>query len=242
MAILEIAGLVKHFGGLAAVNDISFSVEKGKVLGIVGPNGSGKTTTFNLISGFCKADSGRVILDGEDITNMKPHAIVGKGMARIFQLVRVFRSLTVYENIKAAKLLKVKRGEDLDKKVGAVVSQVGLTGKEAELANNLPIGDLKRLEIGRALATEPRVLLLDEPFSGLSHLEGEEISSLLLGLVGEGMTIVIVEHVLRELRKLAKDIIVLDFGVKIAEGRFEEVINRQEVREAYLGGTTSVEN
>lgn len=240
MAIIEVAGLTKNFGGLTAVMNLSFSIEKGEVLGIVGPNGSGKTTTFNMISGFIKPDSGRVILDGEDITGLKPHVIVGKGMARTFQAIRVFRHLSVYDNIKAAKYLKVKRGENLEGKIAEVVSLVGLKGKENEEAVNLPIGDLKRLEIGRALATEARLLLLDEPFSGLSHYEVNGIASLLLNLIQGGMTIILVEHVLRELKRLAEDIIVLDFGVKIAEGKFHDVINQPVVKEAYLGGATGV--
>jgi len=238
MAILEIKGLRKNFGGLTAVRDLSFSVEKGKVLGIVGPNGSGKTTIFNLISGFLRADSGKVILYGEDITRLKPHEIVRKGMARTFQVVRIFRHLSVYENIKTAKLVKDKRTEALEKGIGELVSLVGLKGKENEEAVNLPVGDLKRLEIGRALATEARILLLDEPFSGLSHHEVDGIASLLIGLIKDGMTVILVEHVLRELKRLAEDIIVLDFGVKIAEGKFHDVINQQVVKEAYLGGAT----
>lgn len=239
MAILEIRGLAKHFGGLTAVNFLSFSVDEGKVLGIVGPNGSGKTTTFNLMTGFIKPDAGSVVLDGEDVTSLKPHVIVGKGMARTFQVVRVFRHLTVYENIKAAKLFKATAEGRLEERITEIVNLVGLKGREAEEALNLPIGDLKRLEIGRALATEPRVLLLDEPFSGLTHLEVTEIASLLLNLIGRGLTVVIVEHVLRELKRIAEDIIVLDFGTKIAEGKFEDVLNREVVREAYLGGVTS---
>jgi len=235
MAMLEVRGLFKHFGGLTAVNDFSFSVEEGEVVGIVGPNGSGKTTTFNLITGFIKPDAGQAFLDGENIIHWKPYRIVRKGMARTFQVVRVFRQLSIYENIKAAKLLTIKGSENLNEKIEEIVSLVGLKGKEKEYAINLPIGDLKSLEIGRALATEPRVLLLDEPFSGLSHLEVEEISSFLRDLMKRGMAIVIVEHVLRELRKIAENIIVLDFGVKIAEGKFDDVINRQVVREAYLG-------
>lgn len=242
MAILEVTGLTKHFGGITAVNNLAFSLKEGKVLGIVGPNGSGKTTAFNLITGFLKLDSGRVLLNGENITNLTPHAIVAKGIARTFQVVRVFRHLSVYENIKVPKLLKQKRGEDLDEKIEEVLKLVGLRGKETVEALNLPIGDLKRLEIGRALACEPRLLLLDEPFSGLSHLEVGDIASLLQNLIGRGLTIVIVEHVLRELRRLAKNIIVLDFGVKIAEGKFEEVINQQVVREAYLGGSSAEDN
>jgi len=239
MAILEVRGLTKNFGGLTAVNDLSFSVKEGKVLGIVGPNGSGKTTAFNLITGFMQPDAGQVLWRGEDITQWKPHMIVSKGMARTFQVVRVFRHLTVYENIKAAKLLKVKREEDLEAKISEVLHLVNLTGKEGIDAINLPIGDLKRLEVGRALATEPQLLLLDEPFSGLSHQEVSGIAALLQGLIRRGMTIVIVEHVLRELKRLAEDIIVLDFGVKIAEGKFEDVINQPVVREAYLGVSAS---
>lgn len=236
MAILEVTRLNKQFGGLSAVNNISFSLEEGGVLGIVGPNGSGKTTIFNLISGFIKSDSGRVVFNGNDITNMKPHTIVNMGIARTFQLGKIFRHLSVYENIKVAKLLKVKQGENLDDKVAEIVGLVGLEGKETDEAINLPIGDLKRLEIGRALATEPQLLLLDEPFSGLGHIEVSGIASLLQDLIKRGMAVLIVEHVLRELRRLAEYILVLNFGVKIAEGKFEDVINQRVVREAYLGG------
>jgi branched-chain amino acid transport system ATP-binding protein len=239
MAILEVEGLIKHFGGLTAVSGLSFSVERGKVLGIVGPNGSGKTTTFNLISGFIKPDSGKVVLNGKDVTGLKPHEIVRRGMSRTFQVVRVFRHLSVYENIKVASLLNVKPRENIDEKVTEIISLIGLKNKETEQAINLPIGDLKRLELGRVFATMPQVVLLDEPFSGLSHFEVTEISSLLLDLIDRGMAVVIVEHVLRELRRLAKDIIVLNFGVKIAGGRFEDVVNQRVVREAYLGVGTN---
>ncbi|MGA2462999.1 MAG: ABC transporter ATP-binding protein [Thermodesulfobacteriota bacterium] len=242
MAVLDVRGLFKHFGGLTAVNDLSFSVEEGQVLGIVGPNGSGKTTAFNLITGFIKPEAGQVFLDGENITLWKPYRIVRKGMARTFQVVKVFRQLSVHENIKVAKMLTIKTIKDLNERVEEIVSLVGLKGKGKEYAINLPIGDLKRLEIARALATDPRVLLLDEPFSGLSHHEVEEISYFLQDLVKHGTTIVIVEHVLRELRKIAENIIVLDFGAKIAEGKFGDVINQQVVREAYLGGAASAYN
>jgi len=234
--ILEVLGVVKQFGGLTAVDNLSFSLRKGEILGIVGPNGSGKTTTFNMISGFIKPTFGRVVLNGEDITDLKPHVIARKGIARTFQVVRIFRHLSVYENLKAATLFKAKKNESVHEKVSEVINLVGLRGKENEEGINLPIGDLKRLEIGRALAIEPQLLLLDEPFSGLSHFEGTEISSLLLDLIKGGLTVVIIEHVLRELKRLAQDIIVLNFGVKIAEGKFEDVMNQKVVRDAYLGG------
>jgi branched-chain amino acid transport system ATP-binding protein len=237
--ILEVLGVVKQFGGLTAVDNLSFSLRKGEILGIVGPNGSGKTTTFNMISGFIKPSFGRVVLNGEDITDLKPHVIARKGIARTFQVVRIFRHLSVYENLKAATLLKAKKNESVHEKISEVINLVGLRGKENEEGINLPIGDLKRLEIGRALAIEPQLLLLDEPFSGLSHFEGTEIASLLLDLIKGGLTVVIIEHVLRELKRLAEDIIVLNFGVKIAEGKFEDVMKHKVVRDAYLGGDGS---
>jgi branched-chain amino acid transport system ATP-binding protein len=237
-AILEVRGLTKRFGGLLAVNNLSFSVEEGQVLGVVGPNGSGKTTTFNLLTGFIKPDSGSVIFDGRDITRLKPYRIVDMGVARTFQLVRIFRGLSVYENIRSAALLRTRSGVALDDRITEILTVVGLADKEAQPAGSLPIGDLKRLEIGRALATNPRLLMLDEPFSGLSHAEVSEIAGLLRNLIARGLTVIIVEHVLRELRRLAKQIIVLDFGVKIAEGKFDEVISQPVVREAYLGGAT----
>jgi branched-chain amino acid transport system ATP-binding protein len=237
-AILEVRGLTKRFGGLLAVNNLSFSVKEGQVLGVVGPNGSGKTTTFNLLTGFIKPDSGSVIFDGRGITRLKPYRIVDMGVARTFQLVRIFRGLSVYENIRSAALLRTRSGVALEDRITEILTVVGLADKEAQPAGSLPIGDLKRLEIGRALATNPRLLMLDEPFSGLSHAEVSEIAGLLRNLIARGLTVIIVEHVLRELRRLAKQIIVLDFGVKIAEGKFDEVISQPVVREAYLGGAT----
>jgi len=186
MAILDVRGLHKNFGGLTAVSNLSFSVQEGKVLGIVGPNGSGKTTAFNLITGFIAPDAGQVFLRGAEITHFRPHRIVSKGLARTFQVVRVFRRLSVYENIKAAQLLRAKPGENLERKIDEVLKLVNLKGKENVEALNLPIGDLKRLEIGRALATEPQILLLDEPFSGLSHQEVSGIAALLQDLIGRG--------------------------------------------------------
>lgn len=239
MTVLEVARLTKRFGGLTAVDDVSFSVAQGEVLGVVGPNGSGKTTIFNLITGFIKPDSGRVLLNGHDITGLTPHRIVHQGIARTFQLGRVFRHLTVAENIRTAVLLKRRGFASQEERIAELLNIVGLEGKGHREAGILPIGDLKRVEIARALATDARVLLLDEPFSGLSHAEVSQIAALLRGLTEGGLTVVIVEHVLRELRRLTENVIVLDFGVKIAEGRFDEVIEQPVVREAYLGGAVS---
>jgi branched-chain amino acid transport system ATP-binding protein len=239
MTMLEVENLTKRFGGLTAVDNLSFSVRQGEVLGIVGPNGSGKTTTFNLITGFIKPDSGRVLLNGHDITRLTPHRIVHEGIARTFQLVRVFRHLTVAENIRVPVILKRQGIAMQDERITELLRTVGLEDKEHQEVESLPIGDLKRVEVGRALATEPRVLLLDEPFSGLSHAEVSEIAQLLRNLTERGLTVVIVEHVLRELRRLTENVLVLDFGVKIAEGRFDDVIEQPVVREAYFGGVVS---
>jgi branched-chain amino acid transport system ATP-binding protein len=239
MTMLKVENLTKRFGGLTAVDNLSFSVGQGEVLGIVGPNGSGKTTTFNLITGFVKPDSGRVLLNGQDITRLTPHRIVHEGIARTFQLVRVFRHLTVAENIRVPVILKRQGIAMQEERITEILRTVGLEDKEHQEAESLPIGDLKRVEVGRALATEPRVLLLDEPFSGLSHAEVSQIAQLLRNLTERGLTVVIVEHVLRELRRLTENVLVLDFGVKIAEGRFDHVIEQPGVREAYLGGVVS---
>ena len=232
--VLEAQGLTKRFGGLLAVNNLSFSVDEGRVLGVVGPNGSGKTTTFNLLTGFIRPDFGKVIFEDHEITNLIPHRIVRLGVARTFQLVRIFRGLSVYDNIRSAALLRAEGA--LDRRIGEILSVIGLVDKHGNEAGSLPIGDLKRLEIGRALATNPRLLLLDEPFSGLSHAEVNDIAALLRKLISQGLTVIIVEHVLRELKRLAQQVLVLDFGKKIAEGNFDEVISQPIVREAYLGG------
>ena len=236
MTRLDVEHLSKRFGGLTAVQDLSFSVAAGEVLGIVGTNGSGKTTTFNLITGFVRPDTGRVTLDGRELTRLAPHEIVHAGVARTFQLVRVFRRLTVAENIAAAVCVRTRGAHERAERVGELLRVVGLDGKAHQEVASLPIGDLTRVEIGRTLATRPRVLLLDEPFSGLSHAEVSQIAALLRALTDQGLAVIIVEHVLRELRRLTENVIVLDFGVKIAEGLFDEVITRPVVREAYLGG------
>ncbi|MHA1959343.1 MAG: ABC transporter ATP-binding protein [Candidatus Thorarchaeota archaeon] len=237
--ILEVKNLTKKFGGLTAVNDVNFEIERGEILGLIGPNGAGKTTLFHLISGFEKANSGSVRFDGVDITGRKPHQIVNLGMIRTFQLVRSFRFLNLLDNVAVACLSPRGRkafGDiGIDEAASTILSSVGLVDKARLPPAILPHGDLRRLEIGKALGTNPEMLLLDEPFSGLVHEEKEGITKLINRLREEGVTIFVTGHVLRELMTLVPRVIAMHQGRLIAEGPPEEVANNRIVLEAYLG-------
>jgi branched-chain amino acid transport system ATP-binding protein len=238
--LLEVENLTKSFGGLTAVNKVSFHIDEGEIVGLIGPNGAGKTTLFNLITGFLKADSGTVKLRGENILGLAPHKIVNKGLARTFQVVRPFRHLPTIANVLVA--LKSPRGSDKiewiktpERKALELLEDVGLSEMMMEPAEILAHGDLKRLEIARALGTEPDLLLLDEPFAGLNPIETDLLTKSLRTIHLDGRTMVIVEHKLRALMKIAKRVLVLHYGEKIAEGSPEEIAKNEKVIEVYMG-------
>ena len=237
--ILEVKNLTKKFGGLTAVNDFSFEIKRGEFVGLIGPNGAGKTTIFNLISGFDKPSSGSIRFDGVDITGKKPFKIVNLGIARTFQLVRSFKFLTLLDNVEVSCLSK--RGKSVSKKIGteeyasSILTSVGLVDKARIPPIVLPHGDLRKLQIAKAIGTNPELLLLDEPFSGLSFEEQVGIIDLIKKLHSEGVTIFMTGHVLRELMTLVPRVIAMHQGKFIADGTPQEVANNKIVIEAYLG-------
>lgn len=237
--ILEVKNLTKKFGGLTAVNDANFEVQRGEMLGLIGPNGAGKTTLFHLMSGFENPNSGSIFYDGVDITRKKPYQIVNLGMARTFQLVRSFRFLSLLDNISVACLSP--RGKEafgssgIDEAASSILTSIGLVDKARLPPAILPHGDLRKLEIGKALGTNPEMLLLDEPFSGLAYEEKEGITKLIKRLSNEGVTIFLTGHVLQELMTLVPRVIAMHQGRLIAEGTPQEVANNKIVLEAYLG-------
>jgi len=237
--ILEVKNLTKKFGGLTAVNDFSFEIKQGDFVGLIGPNGAGKTTVFNLISGFEKPTAGTIRFDGMNITGLKPFRIVNLGIARTFQLVRSFKFLNLLENVSISCLST--RGKTASEDIGteefasAILSAVGLIDKARIPPIILPHGDLRKLQIGKALGTNPKLLLLDEPFSGLSFEEQVVITELIKQLNDDGVTIFITGHVLRELMTLVPRVIAMHQGKFIADGSPQEVANNKIVLEAYLG-------
>jgi len=236
-ALLEVSGITKRFGGLTAVKEVSFALEKGELTGILGPNGAGKTTLFNLLTGFIPADGGSVVFDGVPIRGLPPYRIVHRGLARTFQLCRPFVGMTVQENVMIGCLGAGRHGlEDAATRALELLAMVRLEDKSKLPAELLPYGDQRRLEIARALATNPKLLLLDEPFAGLGTAEIEPLSELIRGLHGErGVTILIIEHKLREFMKLVRRVIAMDFGEVIAIGDPESIVRDPRVVEAYIG-------
>jgi branched-chain amino acid transport system ATP-binding protein len=236
MTLLSVKELDKHFGGLHAVRRVSLEVERGEIVGILGPNGAGKTTLYNLLTGFIAADSGTVTLAGRSLLGIAPHRIVGMGIARTFQLCRPFVGLTVLENVRVGSLGPRVPACNLDARARGLLADVGLAGKEDVFAERLSYGDQRRLEIARALATEPELLLLDEPFAGLGSSEIEELSVLIRRLHQEkGLTIMLIEHKLREFMKLVSRVVAIDFGEVIATGTPTEIVADPRVIEAYIG-------
>ena len=236
MSLLSVKNLDKRFGGLHAVKDVSLDVKKGDILGILGPNGAGKTTLYNLLTGFIKPDNGEVLLEGQPLLGLPPHKVVGLGVARTFQLCRPFVGLSVLENVMVGSLGPRVPAVDLTERARHLLAQVGLAGKGDSAAELLSYGDQRRLEIARALATEPRLLLLDEPFAGLGSGEIAALSELIRDLhKNQGLTILLIEHKLREFMQLVSHVVAIDFGQVIATGSPSEIVKNPKVIEAYIG-------
>jgi branched-chain amino acid transport system ATP-binding protein len=235
MALLEVFDLRKDFGGLRAVSDLSFQLQQGEILGLIGPNGAGKTTAFNLITGFIPPSSGRVLLEGQNIVGLKPYAVVKKGIARTFQIVKPFRNLSVLENVTLAAFLHEPRRAKAERKAMATLERVALADKSAANAADLTLSEQKRLEIARALATDPKILFLDEPMGGLSPTEVEGACALVQRIRQDGITIILVEHHMKAIMQISDRVVVLNYGVKIADGTPQEVVRNRDVIAAYLG-------
>ena len=234
MAFLEIAGVTKRFGGLIALNSISFSVAKGEIVGIIGPNGAGKTTLFGVISGFVLPSEGNVHFDGSAIVGVSPDRLVRHGLIRSFQIVQTFADMTTLDVVTTAALTRRPIREAIDY-AAHVLDRVGLVGKEFMTPVTLSLQDKKLLELAKCVATDPRCILLDEVMAGLTMAETEAPLSIIRDLNNQGVTIVMVEHVMPVIMRLATRIVVINFGEKIAEATPEQVVKDQKVIDAYFG-------
>jgi branched-chain amino acid transport system ATP-binding protein len=238
MSFLQVEKLFKSFGGLMALCGVNFEIFEGEIFGVIGPNGSGKTTLFNVITGFLKADSGKVIFKGKDITGFHPHQICRKGIARIFQLVRPFHQLTTLQNVMVSRAYGKNPAPNMRKakeEVMEILNLVGLASKIEILASQLTMADRKRLELARALAAQPQLLLLDELMAGLNPAETEIAMELVNKIRNSGITVIMVEHIMKAVLGISDRVMVLNIGLKIAEGSPKEVVKNQQVIEAYLG-------
>jgi branched-chain amino acid transport system ATP-binding protein len=249
VAVVECAGVSKRYGGLVAVRDVSFEVAEGECFAIVGPNGAGKTTLFDTISGHSHASAGTITFNGRDIQSLRPHAICRLGLARTFQTTTAFDTQTVLTNALIAAVFGRANGSswlrfDSAARDAALraLEVVGLAGRQEESAANLPILDRKRLMLATALATEPKVVLLDEPVGGLNAAEREQFMTLIAGVASSGVTILMIEHVMKAVQALATRMLVLHHGQKIAEGPPAQVLRDKRVVEVYLGGAAAKVN
>ncbi|MFZ1951105.1 MAG: ABC transporter ATP-binding protein [Pseudolabrys sp.] len=232
---LVIKNLSRSFGGLRAVQDVSFTLRESETLALIGPNGAGKTTAFNLITGFYQPDTGSVFAFGRELVGLRPHDVCAHGLARTFQIAKPFGGMTVLENVMTGAFLRDRNPDAARVKAREAIDFVGLSARENRAARDLTTIDQRRLEMARALATQPRLLLLDEVMAGLNPTEVDQAVALVGKLSSRGLTIVIVEHLMRAIMAVAKHIVVLDHGQKIAEGSPKEMVKNPEVIRAYLG-------
>jgi len=244
MTVLELSEVKVHFGGVRAVDGVSFTVERGHLVGMVGPNGSGKSTTVNAITRTAELTAGRITFDGQDLRGVAPHRLRRIGLVRTFQGIRLVPDLSVRDNVRLAaendgtgrRWFRRNERRDSDPVADAVLERLGLSEVRAEHPEALPYGTQRRVEIARALATEPTLLLLDEPVAGMNRAERGEIARILAELRADGLTMLVIEHDLRMLLDLSDHLVVLDFGRVLAEGEPQATAARPDVRRAYLGG------
>jgi branched-chain amino acid transport system ATP-binding protein len=239
MSLLEIKEVSKRFGGLAALTDVSYSVNKGEILGLIGPNGAGKTTLFNVVNGFYPPTKGEVLFKGEKISHLIPHQICKLGIGRTFQVVRPLRRMTVLDNVIASAFLRAKNKKEAEEMALDVLRFTGLYEDRNQISRGLPLGKRKKLEITRGLATKPELLLLDESFAGLNPSEQNELIDIIRQIRTKGITIMIIEHHMKVIMALSDRIVVLNYGQKIAEGTPKEISSNPLVIEAYLGEAES---
>ncbi len=250
-ALLEAQGISKRFGGLEALTAVTLEINRGEIYGLIGPNGAGKTTFFNVLTGFYRADQGEFVFDGEPLDAGAPHRVAAAGIARTFQNIRLFGNMTALENVMVGRHVRTRAGvigavlrtaatraeeRAVHERSYALLEYVGVASRQNELAHSLPYGDQRRLEIARALATEPKLLALDEPAAGMNATETATLRQLLVRIRADGTTILLIEHDVKLVMGLCDRVAVLDYGKKIAEGVATEVQRDAAVIEAYLGG------
>lgn len=233
--LLEIKNITMKFGSLVANEDVSFTIHENEIVSLIGPNGAGKTTLFNCITGFYKPFSGNVIYDGRDVTGMTSYEICRLGITRTFQIVKTLNEMTVEENVMTGAFLNTGSRKKAEEITAEILQITGMMPKKNVLGANLTIADRKRVEIARALATNPRILMLDECMAGLNQTEIKDVMSLCLKLKDKGLSLLIVEHIMEAIMPISDNIVVLNAGKKITEGAPQEVVNNEEVIKAYLG-------